>query len=108
MSNPTVTVQYKTQQHYCHCCHQKLPEVKTSKLMEFKISKEGALNWVDWNVVSVYPEDMESLVPEYIRETISFHTAESDEQILVEDSEIEIVKKFILSEVIDQNIATTE
>lgn len=96
----SIVVKYQTEKHYCSCCNQKLPSVETSKVKEFEFNKDASLSWVNWNEVAQYPEDMESMVPEFVYETISFFATNSDEKIIVEDSEIEKVKEFILREVI--------
>ncbi|MFL1672595.1 hypothetical protein [Paenibacillus dendritiformis] len=100
MSDQIVVVKYKSEKRYCSCCNQKLPKAETSKIREFEFSKENALNWVNWNDVMEYPEDMESLVLDFIYETISFYATNSGEKIIIEDSEVEKVKEFILCEVV--------
>lgn len=101
--NDSVTIEYRTKKEYCSCCNQKLPEVSTSKIRKFEISKAGAKQWIDWGEAAEYPEDMERLVPEFVHETISFFATNSYEKIIVEDSEIERVRAFILNEVITQD-----
>jgi hypothetical protein len=96
----TVVVKYQTQKSYCPCCNQKLPEIETSKTKEFKIDKETAMSWTNWNEVAEYPEDMESMVPEFVHETIVFFSVNTPEKIIIDDSEVEKVKEFILHEVI--------
>lgn len=96
----TVVVKYKTEKHLCSCCWQKFPSPKVSEEMEFTISKDGAMQYVEWNDLAEYPEDMESIVPEYVHETISFHATSSEEKILVDDSEIEKVRDFIMRVVV--------
>lgn len=100
MQNQTIVVKYKTQKHYCSCCDQKLPNPKVSKEMEFEISKEGAMSWTNWHDYAEYPEDMESAVPEFVHEIISFHATNSYEKLIIEDSEVERVKEFILRAVV--------
>lgn len=100
MSNSTIIVEYRTQNKYCPCCQQKLEKAKVSKAKTMEFSKETALSWAEWKEISEYPEDMENLVPEYVHETISFFATDSHEKIIVEDSEIEKVKTWILSEVV--------
>lgn len=98
--NPTVSVKYKTEKCYCSCCDQKLPTPQVSKEMEFLISREGAMYYAEWKEIAEYPEDLENIVPQYVYETIFFHATSSYEKVIIEDSEIEKVKKFILREVV--------
>ncbi|MFB7817397.1 hypothetical protein ACFC0X_24910 [Paenibacillus chitinolyticus] len=94
----SVTVKYKAEQIYCGCCNQKLPIPKISKERNFTISKDGALNWTNWDEVVEYQEDLESMVPEFVYETIRFYAVDHDERVIVEGSEIEKVKGFLLRE----------
>ena len=103
MSNQTIVVKYQTKKNYCSCCDQKLPQAEISKIREIEFSKEIALNWVNWNEVVEFPEDMESMVPEFIHETISFFATNSYEKIIIEDSEVEKVKEFIFREFVAHN-----
>jgi hypothetical protein len=103
MSNPIVVVKYQTETKICSCCNQKLPNPKTSKVREFQFSKEGALGWADWHAAAEFPEDMDSMVPDFVYETISFFATNFDEKIIIEDSEIEKVKEFILREFVVQH-----
>lgn len=100
MANTSVIVKYKTQKQYCSCCDQKLPSPKVSKEMEFEISKEGALQWTNWHDAAEYTEDMEGMVPEFVHEIISFHATNSHEKIIIEKSEVEKVREFILRVVV--------
>lgn len=95
----SITVEYKTQKSYCSCCHQKLEKPETSKVKTMEFSKETALSWAPWTEIAEDPEDMESLVPEYVRETIYFFAASSLEKVIVEKSEIEKVKSWIVNHV---------
>jgi hypothetical protein len=104
----TVVVKYKTEKHLCSCCWQKLPEPKVSKEMEFIISKVGVMQYAEWVDIAEYPEDMDSIVPEYVHETIAFHATFSEERILVDDSEIEKVKEFILRVIVGESIEVSE
>jgi len=100
MSNQTVVVNYQTQKHYCACCNQKLPEAETSKPREFEISKEDALHWANWKDAAEYPEDLESMVDEFVYEIIKFHAVDSNVKLIIEESEVEKVREFILREVV--------
>lgn len=93
-----ITVKYKAEQNYCGCCHQKLQTPKVSKEREFTISREGALMWTDWNAVADYQEDLESMVPDYVYDTINFHALNGNEHLVIEDSEIARVKEFLIRE----------
>lgn len=95
----TIAVEYKTQKKYCSCCHQKLEKPEVSKVKTMTFSKDTALSWAPWPEIVEYPEEMESLVPEYVHETISFFSADSYEKIIVENSEIEKVKTWLINEV---------
>lgn len=93
MSNQTITVKYHTVKTHCYCCNQKLPVAQTID-KEIVISKETAQGWADWDVVE--REDVESMVPEFIYDTISFFSAFMDEDFRVKDGEFERVKEFLL------------
>lgn len=68
--------------------------------MEFTIRKDDALAWAYWGDAAEYPEDIEQMVPEFVHEAIHFWAVDSGVKVIIEDSEIEKVKEFILSEVI--------
>lgn len=100
MPNQKVVVKYQTRKHYCSCCDQKLPTPKTSKVKNFVISKDNTLSWASWDEAAEYPEDIERMVPEFVYETIRFWAVDSDVKVIIEDSEIERVKSWILAEVV--------
>jgi hypothetical protein len=102
IANPNVVIKYQTQKHYCTCCNQKLPNPEMSKVREFKISKEDALQWAPWHEAAEFPEDMESMVPDFVYGTIDFFATNSNEKIIIENSEIEKVREFILRVVISE------
>lgn len=97
MDNQTVAVKYQTQISHCSCCNQKLPQKELSKIKEFQINKETAESWTDWNAAAQFPEDLESLVSEFIYETIRFFSVHSNEKIIIEDSEEDKVRQWILT-----------
>ncbi|WP_211749903.1 hypothetical protein [Paenibacillus sp. Marseille-Q4541] len=99
MSNSTITVEFKTERTYCSCCRQKLEKVEVSKVRTMEFDKETALSWAPWPEIVEYPEDMERSVPEYVHETIDFFATSSYERIIVENSEIEKVKQWIINDV---------
>lgn len=105
MSEPIVIVKYQTEKHYCSCCDQKLQNPVLSKVKEFKFDKERALQWTNWNEAVEYPEDIESMVGDFVYETISFYAADSFVKIIIDDGEIARVKEFILREFV---ASTTE
>lgn len=95
-----VTVKYKTQKHHCNCCGQKIEEAKISEIREFYFSKENCIEWrpqEDWIMLD---DEFGEMVEEFVYETISFFATSSDVTLLIANSEIEKVKKFILEEVI--------
>lgn len=94
----TLTLKYKAEQIFCGCCHQKLPTPKMSKEREFTISKSGAMSWTDWEAVVEWQEELGSMVPEYVHDTISFHALGGNETLIIEESEIEKVKEFLIRE----------
>ncbi|WP_433943485.1 hypothetical protein [Paenibacillus sp. SN-8-1] len=96
-TNPNVSIKYQVKKVYCSCCNQKLPEPKTRD-SEFKISKETALSWTDWDGMET--EYIEDMIPEFVHETISFFATDSFERITVDKGEFERVKEFILNEVV--------
>lgn len=91
----TVIINYKTRKDYCHCCEQKLPNAKTSGNREFVISKDDVMGSRDWKEVLEFEDDFQSIVEEYIYETISFFATNSYEKIFIENSEFEKVKQLI-------------
>lgn len=100
-----VTVEYKTQKQYCHCCGQKLEELKISEVREFYFSKENFLEWLpqeDWIMEAECDDELLEMVEEFVCETISFFATSSDVTILIDNSEFEKVKKFVLEKVIAQ------
>lgn len=99
----SVTVQYKTQRHYCNCCNNKLAE-PVVKDREFEIRKQHAEDWTDWAEFAEYPEDITSIVEDFVQDVISFHAMNSYEQLLIEDSEIDKVRDFIMSEILSPDI----
>jgi len=102
MSEKSVVVTYQTQQTYCRCCNQSLAQEKVSAPMQIAITKETALSWSEWNDIVDYPEDLDGIVYEFVRETIYFYSATSYEKLLIDDAEYEKVKEFILKEVVEQ------
>lgn len=95
----SVFVRYKAVKEYCSCCSQELPKPKMSGYMEIEITKENALRWSDnWGEIVKYPEDVEGLVPEFVHEFISFWAADSNEKVILEQSEINKVHDFIMRE----------
>lgn len=99
MTNSTITVEYKTQRTHCPCCNQKLEKTVGSKVKTMEFSKETALNYAPWNEIAEYPDDMEKMIPEYVRETIYFFAGDLYEKVIIENSEIEKVKQWIINDV---------
>jgi hypothetical protein len=98
-----VIVKYVTKRAYCACCRQKLPQIETSKEKQFKISKDDVTDWGEqelWQEASDIPEELADLVREFTHEIISFHAADMSDRIVIENSELDKVKEFILREVI--------
>lgn len=94
----TVTVQYRTQKLYCSCCNQALPEPKISDVQNFEFTKDTALSWSsDWNELTKY-EDLDAIVEEFVYETISFHSWDSNASFQIEASENLKVQEMILRE----------
>lgn len=102
MENESIIVTYKTQKSYCPCCNQMLPQVETSGPKNFEIAKETAECWTDWDTVAEFPEDMDSLVDEFIHETISFFSVNTLEKIIIEDSQVDKVREWILTVIVPQ------
>lgn len=97
MSDHTITVKYHTLKSRCTCCNQKLPVAETIN-KEIVIDKETAYCWTDWDDVD--PEDVESMVPDFVYDTISFYASNLFEDFTVEDGELERVKEFFLREIV--------
>lgn len=100
MMSETITIKYRTRRDYCNCCDQKLPHVETSGYKEFKFSKENIKSWTDWKEIAEYEEDFDNIVYEYVFNTIDFFATSSSDRVIVENSEIEKVKQFLLKEAI--------
>ncbi len=101
--NETIVISYTTVRDHCSCCQQKLPKPITNKVNQFEFSKCSASSWTDWDAYAEYPEDLESIVPEYVYETLRFFAVSSYDKLIVEDSEIQKVKKWLQKHVIGQN-----
>lgn len=97
--NNSVVIKYKTGQEFCHCCEQKLPEVKISQVREFQISNHDLFNYAPWKELIEYGDDLEECVKEFVYDTISFFSVNSYETILVDKSEFSKVEQFILNAV---------
>jgi hypothetical protein len=103
MENQTVVVNYKTQKGFCSCCNQKLPEPKTSKIRKFEFSKDTCLEWLsqeNWQVEAEDKDELQRIVEEFVYETIGFFATSSDDSIIIENSDLDKVKQFVLKEVI--------
>jgi hypothetical protein len=70
---------------------------------QFEFSKRGASHWTDWDAYAEYPDELESVVPEYVYETLRFFAVSSYDKLSVEDSEIQKVKEWLQKHVIGQN-----
>lgn len=98
-----VTVKYKTKRNHCNCCGQELMKPETSHEREFRISKESCLEWLDkedWKTETEDASEFQGITEEFVYETISFFATRSDTELLIDNSEIEKVKQFILDKVI--------
>lgn len=96
----TVIIEYRTRKDYCQCCYQKLPNPKTSDIRDFELSKQNLIEYGNWKEIAEFEEDLEEVVRDYIYNTISFFATSSYENILIENSEFDKVKEFILNEVL--------
>lgn len=98
-----VRVEYKTQQNHCSCCGHKLENPKTSEVRGFYISKDDCYAYLSeeyWKTEAENDVELEIMVEEFVHETIDFFAISSHEVTLIEKSEIEKVKQFILENVI--------
>lgn len=97
----SVIVKYRTRKDYCNCCEQKIPNPKTSELQEFKFNKVDIQGCgYDWKEVVEFEDDLQEIVREYVYDTIRFFATSSYEVIIIDGSEFEKVKQFILNEVV--------
>ena len=99
----TITVKYRTKKTYCNCCGQEIENAKTSDVREFNFDKEDCLTWLSqegWEVEATCEDGFQDLIREFVYETISFFATSSDTKIIIEDSEFEKMKKFVLEEVV--------
>lgn len=98
--NRTIIIEYKMREDYCQCCNQKLPDSKISGIRELEISKENLMeHFGDLKGLMEFEEDLEEIISEFVYETISFFATNSYENIIIENSEFDKVKQFILKEV---------
>jgi hypothetical protein len=93
----SVVVKYKTRREYCPCCNQKLLTPKTSEIKEFEFTKESINNWVNWKAIIANDDDFDSVVNDFIYETIDFF-ATTEDKFFIDKSEVEKIKKFILND----------
>lgn len=98
-----VTVKYRTQKIYCNCCGHKLEKPEVSHEREFDFSKNSCLEWLEqehWRTEAEYPDELLDIIQEFVYETIHFFATSSDSKLLIDSSELEKVKKFILEEIV--------
>ncbi|MCR6108672.1 hypothetical protein HXA34_20465 [Salipaludibacillus agaradhaerens] len=99
----TVTVEYRTRKHYCHCCDQKIENPKTSEVRDFNFSKDSCLEWLSqehWITEAEYEDELNQTIKEFVYETIGFFATSSSTKIIIDNHELEKVKKFVLEEVV--------
>jgi hypothetical protein len=96
-----ISIKYRRQKFYCQCCEQKLPKPKTSDVKEFEFDTKHIADWADWKDIAEFEEDLQACVEEYVYDTIRFFATSSDEKILIEPSEIDKMKQFILNNVVN-------
>lgn len=94
--NPTIVIEYRTQKDYCQCCEQKLPSPQISEIREFELNP---MRYRDWREVIEWEDDLQEIIREYVYDTIRFFAVSSFDNILIENSEFDKVKQFILSNV---------
>lgn len=100
-----ITVQYRTRKDCCSCCGQELKRPQISQIKKFNFSKDICLEWMDkesWRIEKGDEDEFQLIVEEFVYETIDFFAISLDAKILIDDSEFEKVKKFILNEVIKE------
>jgi len=100
MDEKNIVIKYKIQRNYCSCCNQKLPQPKISDAKDFRIREKDAVEWADWQSAAEYSEDIDMMVPEFVLEIIDFWAGDSLTKVIIEKSEIDKVKDFILQEVV--------
>lgn len=94
-----IVVKYRSQRNYCPCCEQKLAKPETTKPIKFELSKKNIMEADDWEEF-IEDGELRRVVRDYVTSTISFFATPSRmDRIIVDDSEIEKVEKYILSEV---------
>lgn len=97
-----VTVKYQTRKEYCQCCERKLDNPTTSEVREFHISKGDILSWSnEWKDIVEFEDDLNEIVMEFVYETIRFFATSYSDRLVIESSEFEKVKQFVLQEVVD-------
>lgn len=98
-----VIVNYVTKRAYCSCCHQKLPQIETSKEKQFTIRKGDITDWAEqetWDSASESTDDLMDMVREFTNEIIHFHAADMQDNVVIEKSEFGKVMEFIILKVI--------
>ena len=97
----SITIKYRTRKDHCKWCDQKLHESKTSEVRERNFTKGNLLEWTDdWKEIAEFEEDLQECVREFVYETISFFATSHEDRLLIENSEFDKVKQFILDEVV--------
>jgi hypothetical protein len=94
-----IVIKYKTKTNFCTCCGQEVQNAKESHEKEFTLTKESFLEWTDdWDEVVKYKEDLDGMVEEFVYETISFFATSSFTNILIDQTEFDKAKKFVIEE----------
>ncbi|OKP91404.1 hypothetical protein [Paenibacillus sp. P32E] len=102
-----ITVNYVTQRAHCKCCEQRLPQVETSKVKQFTIKTEDVTDWAEhemWESSYVCPDEFTEMVSEFTNETIQFFAADMFDHVVMEKTELDKVKEFIMREVLYQAV----
>lgn len=100
-----ITVNYVTKKSHCECCEQRLPQVETSKVKQFTIKLEDVTDWAEhesWESSYVSPDEFTDMVREFTYEIIHFHAADMFDRVVIEKTELDKVKEFIMREVLYQ------
>lgn len=100
ISNEKITVKYQTAEEYCRCCNREFKELEYGEVREFDITLKALFEWAGWTSIdNIYPEEIESVVEEYLSNTISFYSTNHNERIRFCEGVLEGVNQLVLNEI---------
>lgn len=100
-----VIVEYRTIKHDCPCCGQSIKNPKESDNKMFRFFKRDFIDWASqesWQIEASDPDSLDYMVRDFVAETISFYAVDSEDQLLIENSEFAKVRKFVQGEIVNK------